>query len=104
MSDFSGKQILVLGRVQSVSDDEATITSADGTTITVGLDQNTSCCPLNNGSWYQFKGRGESPTRMREMTHTKAGNGSVDVDVESYIKLCEMWNGSKSDIFSGSKN
>ena len=43
MSDFSGKQILVLGRVQSVSDDEATITSADGTTITVGLDQNTSC-------------------------------------------------------------
>ena len=82
----------------STSDVEAQVTSADGTTITVQLAQDGEE-GVKTGSWYQFKGKADTPSKMTEYSHTNAGDGSVEIDLASYIKLCEMWNGKHSGIF-----
>ena len=97
LSELSGNHVLLLGKVVSTSDSEAQVTSADGTTITVKL-QGGEEIP-QTGSWYQFKGKAETPSKIQEYSRTNAGDGSVEIDLPSYIKLCEMWNGKHSGIF-----
>ena len=97
MSDFVGKKILLLGKVESVADGVATVSSADGTKIQVQLAQDGD--QVTNNSWYQFKGPAESPTKMTEYAHSCAGDGSVEIDLPSYLKLCELSNGKFSAMF-----
>jgi hypothetical protein len=96
MSSFEGKGVLLLGKVLSTSGEEAVVSSADGSNITILLAQDSE---VNVNSWYQFKGMVSEPTRLTEYSHTNAGDGSVEIDLPGYIKLCQMWNGKHSAIF-----
>jgi hypothetical protein len=98
MSEFTEKKILLLGKVQSASAEQVTVTSADNTTVTVQLDSNADIV-VSTGSWYQFKGTAKSPSTMFAFSASNAGDGSVEIDVDSYLKLCELWNGKQSGIF-----
>jgi hypothetical protein len=98
MSEFDGKGVLLLGKVESLNDGSATVSSADGSTMTVQLAGETNIT-LTVGTYYQFKGKATGPTTMTEYTHTTAGDGSVEIDMASYMKLCELWNGKHAGTF-----
>ena len=96
MGDFTGKPVLLLAKVMSAGGDsgEVMCESADGTAVTVQAV--AGAAPLAPGTWVQLRAKVDGPHRATEWTRS-AANG--EVNVENYVKLCEMWNGKYKSLF-----
>ena len=94
LGQHSGKSVLLLARVQSTQGTEATVSTADGSTVTVDMQADASGMP--KGQWVQITGLVTGDARVQEWKHTAVQG---DVDTDSYVKLCAHWNGKFKDLF-----
>ena len=94
LSQFSSNSVLLIARVQSAQGTEATVTTADGSTVTVDLQADGAALP--KGQWCQITGLVTGDSRVQEWKHNLIEG---DVDTDSYVKLCGHWNGKFKELF-----
>ena len=85
LGQHSGKSVLLLARVQSTQGTEATVSTADGSTVTVDMQADASGMP--KGQWVQITGLVTGDARVQEWKHT-AVQGDVDtaLDCDEFVE------------------
>ncbi|KDD74044.1 hypothetical protein H632_c1625p0 [Helicosporidium sp. ATCC 50920] len=91
MSQYIGKRVRMVGKVEGVQGNSLQLRAADDGMVTVFL---RGAAPSD--SYIEVEGNVESPNTIRETACTPFGN---NFDLSNYNELCKLSNGQYKSLF-----